>query len=777
MKVARMETVVSRRKVDLKIEMHTVLLVIISFLLGRVNILDRLFPFGIAFIGAYTIFKSINKGVIAAAMLGTFSACGFGSISYIIASLLIYGFFTRNKESNKYSLIATCIIVGCIFTAIRLIGMNFSETAAIYDLILILFEGILVFTMTYIFSFSFPIEEFTGIEVSHEKMVCTFITFALVLAGFSEISIMGASLKNIVCILAIVTLGYNQGIYVGGITGVILGMVAYISNVEMPFIIAIFAVGGILTGLFKELGKSGAVIGFVLGNGIISYYVNGLGTSFLNYEELLISAIIFLLSYNKVEKVIDNVFKAKSKVKKEIENRKFELASRKLAHTSDLLESIAKTFKNTMESDDVFSNSQIYTIVDDVKVNMCQSCKSFNNCWGKEKSETYYSLFTTVGVLESEVEDKEKLINSLLEKCEDVDSLTVTIKNIYKRYKEREEVINKINEQKLVLVEQLEGLGKLVNDINIEVYKNATFNEELEELLEKEIKDRKIDVKEVIFAQLPEENIEIYIEFHSNNTMDKIERVTRIVSNSLGYKVAPDYNFGSIEKTNRFKLIRCNRYGALTKVSEEANSRNGISGDSYTYGEIENISYSALSDGMGTGRKANIESMIAIELLEKMMEINTDKEMAIKTINNVLRTKSKDEMFTTLDISFIDLYKGKLQVIKSGACPTFIKRGEDVKVINSMSLPIGILKDVDFNIYEESIEDGDMIIMMTDGVLECSYENEDPEKWMKKVIAGLDAQNPQTIADEILHIAKISSGNEIKDDMTVLVTKVWRNNN
>ncbi|WFA07729.1 stage II sporulation protein E [Tissierella sp. Yu-01] len=775
--MARMESVISKNKLDLRIEMHTVLLIIISFLLGRVNILDRLYPFGIAFIGAYTIFKQANKGILAATILGTISAQGLGSLSYIITSLLIYVFFTRNRENSKYSLIVSSMIVAGIFTVMRLIGLNFSESLAIYDMILIVFEGILVFTMTYVFSFSFPIEELGNSEVSNEKMVCTFITMALVLSGISNMSIMGASLKNIVCIVSIISLAYSQGIYMGGITGIILGMVAYISNVEMPFIIAMLAVGGILSGLFREIGKSGAIIGFFLGNGIISYYVNGLGTSFLGYEELLVSSIIFLVFYNKIEKTIDDVFKSKSKIKKELENRKFELASRRLSHTSDLLESISKTFKNTMENDDVFSSSQIYTIVDDVKVNMCQSCKNFSNCWEKENYATYYSLFTTVGVLESEVEDKDKLISSLLEKCEDVDSLTIAIKNIYRRYKERENIITKINEQKLVLVEQLEGLSKLVDDINIDIYMNATFNEELEELLEKEIKDKRIDIKEVIYAQLPSDNIEIYVEFDSNNTIDKVDRVTRIVSNSLGYTVAPDYSLGSIEKTNRFKLIRCNRYGALTKVSEEPNSKNGISGDSYTYGEIENIAYAALSDGMGTGKKANIESMIAIEILEKMMEINADKEMTIKTINNVLRTKARDEMFTTLDISFVDLYKGKLQLIKSGACPTFIKKKDEVKVINSMSLPIGILKDVDFNIYEENIEDGDMIIMMSDGVLECSREHENPEAWMKKVIDGLDAQNPQTIADEILQIAKMSSKNNIGDDMTILVTKVWRNNN
>ena len=112
---------------------------------------------------------------------------------------------------------------------------------------------------------------------------------------------------------------------------------------------------------------------------------------------------------------------------------------------------------------------------------------------------------------------------------------------------------------------------------------------------------------------------------------------------------------------------------------------------------------------MGTGNKANVESSIAIEILEKMMEINADKEMIIKTINNVLRSRYKDEMFSTFDLCFFDLYKGRMQMVKSGACPTFIKKKDEVKIINSMSLPIGILKNVDFNIYEESIDDGDIL--------------------------------------------------------------------
>ena len=136
--------------------------------------------------------------------------------------------------------------------------------------------------------------------------------------------------------------------------------------------------------------------------------------------------------------------------------------------------------------------------------------------------------------------------------------------------------------------------------------------------------------------------------------------------------------------------------------------------------------------------------------------------------------KSNDEIFTTFDISLLDLYTGKLQIIKTGAPATFIKKKDRVDIINSQSLPVGILKDVDFNVYEEYLEDGDIIIMMSDGILEANEDIDGGEKWMKDLIMNIDSLNPKTVAETILSQAENISNGKIKDDMTVLVTKVWK---
>src|SRR5690606_18589376 len=124
-----------------------------------------------------------------------------------------------------------------------------------------------------------------------------FITLAIGLSGLQTASIYGIALKNIISILTILYLGYREGIFIGSTVGITLGVISYMSQPEMPFILAIYGLAGLLTGIFKELGKSGSVLGFLLGNAIVSFYINGYGISFINLRELLVAIGIFSITY------------------------------------------------------------------------------------------------------------------------------------------------------------------------------------------------------------------------------------------------------------------------------------------------------------------------------------------------------------------------------------------------------------------------------------------------------------------------------------------------
>ena len=70
------------------------------------------------------------------------------------------------------------------------------------------------------------------------------------------------------------------------------------------------------------------------------------------------------------------------------------------------------------------------------------------------------------------------------------------------------------------------------------------------------------------------------------------------------------------------------------------------------------------------------------------------------------------------------------------------------------------------------LQDGDYLILMTDGVLDA-LEDEDCEALMAETIRGLTERNPQEIAEKLMQIVLCRCGGRILDDMTILVVGVW----
>ncbi|MDR7870937.1 MAG: stage II sporulation protein E [Tissierellaceae bacterium] len=766
---------IAKRKIDLNIGKEEVLLLLFGFLISRVSISGRLAPFGIGFLSAYLLIKGNNIYVLLSIILGSLSHSGIKGLDYVLASVLIYIIFTKIKEAKESTLIRSSIISSLVFLITRLSSTLLFREFYIYDIFVLLFEGILVFTFGYIFSFSIPLDDFKNKGFSSEKLVCTFITLSLVLSGLSSIWFFGLSLQNIISIVIIVYLGYNQGVLLGTVSGCVLGLIIHIGNPEMPFIVSILSVGGLLAGLFRDLGRAGSLLGFMLGNGIISFYINKLGTSFLDYRELFIGSIVFLGVTQFIKVDLTKYFDYTTMIEKEYENKKEEFIIKKLENMSDLFIDLSKILNKAIEEDEAYSALDVYNLVDEISNSTCANCKSFEVCWENDYYTSYYKLLNLIGVMELGNENEDVLINKIKGTCEKGEELIKNINGYLIPLKNNQIWNNKLNEQRRLLVDQLHSFGDVVENITEEIYTKPLFSDELRVLLINEIKNNRVPIVDLSVIQLPEDSLEILIEMRNpiNNTSE-IEKVRNIISEAIGFNVSTDYVLGNKVSSKIIKFKKENRFSTLTDVTTLANSENKVSGDSYAFGVMENLNFTAISDGMGIGKKANRESSVAIELLEKLMEINMDKSMIIRTINSFLRAKSNDEIFTTLDLGFIDLYTGKLQIIKNGSPSTFIKRKDRVDVISSKSLPIGILEDVDTNIYEEYLEDGDILIMMSDGVLDCNRSEENSVEWMKQVIMGINSQNPKRITEEIKNIARFVSNNRPKDDMTIMATKIWR---
>ena len=78
---------------------------------------------------------------------------------------------------------------------------------------------------------------------------------------------------------------------------------------------------------------------------------------------------------------------------------------------------------------------------------------------------------------------------------------------------------------------------------------------------------------------------------------------------------------------------------------------------------------------MGSGPEARKSSQIVTKMLKRLLDSGFEKETSIDLINTNLLNVG-EEVFATWDIAIVDLYKGNIEMIKSGCPPTYIKNNK-----------------------------------------------------------------------------------------------------
>ncbi len=181
----------------------------------------------------------------------------------------------------------------------------------------------------------------------------------------------------------------------------------------------------------------------------------------------------------------------------------------------------------------------------------------------------------------------------------------------------------------------------------------------------------------------------------------------------------------------------------------------------------DDFGYTLISDGMGSGREAALTSRLCGIFLKKMLSSGNSIKISVEMLSNFLRIKS-GECFATLDLMGIDLITGEAVFIKSGAAPTFILRNGSVFKIDAKTLPIGITQEIAAEQISFALEEGDVVVMLSDGIA----QDFDDGVWIVKMLSEQWAGDTSAFADMILRRAERER--KRADDATVSVVKVCR---
>lgn len=175
-----------------------------------------------------------------------------------------------------------------------------------------------------------------------------------------------------------------------------------------------------------------------------------------------------------------------------------------------------------------------------------------------------------------------------------------------------------------------------------------------------------------------------------------------------------------------------------------------------------------ISDGMGKGGRAALDSAMGAGLLSKLLTAGFGFDSALKVVNSALLVKSGDESLATLDCSCIDLFTGRTELYKAGAPATYIVKNNRVTKCELASMPAGILRGIEFAKRTAVLSDGDLIVMVSDGITDPGSE------WLSGILTGFENVPPQQIADEILKEALNITKDMKEDDMSVIAARLNR---
>lgn len=755
-----------------------------GFLLGRAIILGEVSPFATAFIAVMwflhreKMFKSL-LAVFAGALTISLWHGAFIGISIIVFLLLAAWF---KKKENQQTIIPFLVFAASI--APRIFLYSIQGQISYYEWMLMLTEAFLGMILVLIFMQSIPLlsPKRYNPALKNEEIVCMIILIASVLTGMIGWEVYGAGIEQIFARYFVLVFAFVGGAAIGSTVGVVAGLILSLANVANLYQMSLLAFSGLLGGLLKEGRKFGVGIGLFVGTFLIGIYGNAatLGPSLM---ESTAAVLLFFLTptswFSKIARYIPGTEEYKDEQEKYSQKVRNVTADR-VGKFSEVFGALSKSFENddSLGFTEADERRETDYFLSQVTERTCQTCFMKERCWQKSFETTYsYMEQLKENITEEEIEPK--LLRNFENHCVKSRKVIDVMRDEITFFEANRKLRKQVLESKRLVADQLQGVSEVMNDFAKEILKERQHYEKQEMEIVHALKKMGIELEKLNIYQLEKGNVDIemtviFHQYHGEGEKLIAPVLSDILKEMIIVKEEEISPFPGGYSYLSFGSAK--EYVVETGAANAAKGGGLISGDSYTTIELGAGKFGmAISDGMGNGERAREESAETLRLLQRILQTGIPEKVAIKSINSILSLRTTDEMFATLDLAVMDLNNASVRFLKIGSAPSYIKRGDEVKKVEAGNLPMGIISEFDVDIVSEQLRSGDLLIMMSDGILDGPKYVENVDLWIKRKIREMATEDPQEIADLLLEEVIRSRDGEINDDMTVLVAKIEKN--
>lgn len=755
-----------------------ILQAVIGFMLGRVWMFS-INPFAIAYICTAGVYPGSRVLVLFSVLLGVITkARGIEFVQYIVL-IGLCGFVQHvmkkidGKEGNVLAVACVCGLLNLILgITTGLLGANTMEVVWMS-----LLESICMIALANVFQWGIRFLLYEDWEkiLGNEEMISVIALAALSIYGMPRIFDGVFSFVETLSYLLVLFVGYRYGAAPGAMAGAAGGILAAATGSNMV-LVGVYCLLGIGVGIFREIGRIISTMAFLVMGVIMAYMIRNEVLGIVELRGMVSAAIVFLSIPSSVIRTVENDLMKTQENPFAKEDLKT-LANYKIDGFSVAFKRLAKSFSDFTEKERQISGDEMEEIFDELSEKVCRECINCRYCWETNYEETYENIRNIMaaaseqGVVETET-ISEKFCNRCLRLDEYIEKINERIAIARMNLSWR----NKMAESREAMANQMLEIAGALKEFTMEINETAEVPVETKKKVLFALRSLGIRVKNLSFKTDRKGNLEIWFMAKAKgNACITKKDVAVALEHVLDMRMtAGRYVRNVIPKEyEAVAFVRDTNYKTLTGLARVAKSGETVSGDNFSFMELSTGELiMVLSDGMGSGSRACRDSENLVEVLESLVEAGFQKESAIRLMNTLFVMSYEGKKFTTLDMTAIDLYSGNCEIVKNGAAATFIKRKDGVETIFSKTLPMGIDMEAEPESTETVLSDGDMVIMVSDGIIDA-FPGEEKEFYVENILENIDSNNPSDVANGVLMQALSRNAREASDDMSVLVAGVW----
>ena len=516
---------------------------------------------------------------------------------------------------------------------------------------------------------------------------------------------------------------------------------------------AIVAFSAIASGIFGKYGKAARSAGFVMFAGLGTLVCGINEGSWAIIANAAIGAAIF-------------AFIPSAKLKRSesgiSDNSAAAILSERLNFAADAIGGIGSGINAAAETLDRKYCESYEQIADKAADNVCRSCPNSMICWGEKYQQFSKEFSRLVAQLRTGFPLTEfSMCPECAEECVNKGGVAKAITAEYSRYLSAMSDKRRIRELRRIYLDQLSGMQDILRNMakgNLSgIYRNKT-----EKRAEKVLRENGVDFPQAFVMQDKQGKLSLEAYGATEPSVER-EYLGALLSGAVGKELEIPEISGCV---GRYRITATERTPLSAKVGayQLAKSGNSVCGDCCeSFGDGKGMFYVILSDGMGTGSRARVDSAMVCSMLSKLLKSGISMPAALETINTVMLVKSADESYATLDICTIDLNSGECAIYKAGAATTYIKSSDKLLRASLSSPPAGTGGKLTVPAQRFTVSDGDIIIMTTDGATL-------DERWLSRELSK--SSEPAELSERIAKAAAGACENGRRDDISVVAVAV-----